>query len=286
MKRSVIYLMMIFALALVDFTDASAQVYRRENRRAGRAFAEGQYEKAIKHYDKALVSDGADSLALLYNKAFVLHSDRRDSTKNAHLDSLSLKYLDEIANAVVGTEYEFDYHFNRGVIGMDMKDWQSAVDEFKKCLLLDPEDMKARENYIYAKEHLKKEQQQQQQQQQQQNQNQNQGQDQQDQQDQDQQDQQDQGQQNQQDQGQQDQQDQDQQDQQNKNEDQGDQSQNQDNQDQQGQNGQGQQPESKISEQAAQQILQAMQAKERETQDKVEKKKAAALKSKQKEKNW
>lgn len=272
---------MIFALALVDFTDASAQVYRRENRRAGRAFAEGQYEKAIKHYDKALVSDGADSLALLYNKAFVLHSDRRDSTKNAHLDSLSLKYLDEIANAVVGTEYEFDYHFNRGVIGMDMKDWQSAVDEFKKCLLLDPEDMKARENYIYAKEHLKKEQQQQQQQQQQnqnQNQNQNQGQDQQDQQDQGQQDQQDQGQQNQQDQGQQDQQ--------NKNEDQGDQSQNQDNQDQQGQNGQGQQPESKISEQAAQQILQAMQAKERETQDKVEKKKAAALKSKQKEKNW
>ena len=261
---------MIFALALVDFTDASAQVYRRENRRAGRAFAEGQYEKAIKHYDKALVSDGADSLALLYNKAFVLHSDRRDSTKNAHLDSLSLKYLDEIANAVVGTEYEFDYHFNRGVIGMDMKDWQSAVDEFKKCLLLDPEDMKARENYIYAKEHLKKEQQQQQQQQQQQNQNQNQGQDQQDQQDQ--------GQQNQQDQGQQDQQ--------NKNEDQGDQSQNQDNQDQQGQNGQGQQPDSKISEQAAQQILQAMQAKERETQDKVEKKKAAALKSKQKEKNW
>ena len=278
MKRSVIYLMMIFALSLVDFTDASAQVYRRENRRAGRAFAEGQYEKAIKHYDKALVSDGADSLALLYNKAFVLHSDRRDSTKNAHLDSLSLKYLDEIANAVVGTEYEFDYHFNRGVIGMDMKDWQSAVDEFKKCLLLDPEDMKARENYIYAKEHLKKEQQQQQQQQQQQNQNQNQGQDQQDQQDQDQQDQQDQGQQNQQDQGQQDQQ--------NKNEDQGDQSQNQDNQDQQGQNGQGQQPESKISEQAAQQILQAMQAKERETQDKVEKKKAAAMKSKQKEKNW
>lgn len=255
---------MIFALALVDFTDASAQVYRRENRRAGRAFADGQYEKAIKHYDKALVSDGADSLALLYNKAYVLHSDRRDSTKNAHLDSLSLKYLDEIADAVAGTEYEFDYHFNRGVIGMDMKDWQSAVDEFKKCLLLDPEDMKARENYIYAKEHLKKDQQQQ---------NQNQ-QNQQDQQDQDQQDQ--------------NQQDQDQQDQQNK--DQGDQDQNQnqgqDDQDQQGQNGQGQQPESKISEQAAQQILQAMQAKERETQDKVEKKKAAALKSKQKEKNW
>ena len=69
--------------------------------------------------------------------------------------------------------------------------------------------------------------------------------------------------------------------------------QNQDQQNQDGQNGQddqqkgeGQPQESKISPQAAKQILQAMQAKERETQDKVEKKKAEALKSKQKEKNW
>jgi hypothetical protein len=33
-------------------------------------------------------------------------------------------------------------------------------------------------------------------------------------------------------------------------------------------------------------MLQAIQAKERETQDKVNKEKAAALKSRQKEKNW
>ena len=117
---------------------------------------------------------------------------------------------------------------------------------------MDPNDMEARENYIYAKEHLSKDnggggQNQQQQQDQQQDQQQNQQQDQQ--------------QDHQQDQQQQDQ----------KNQDQGD---------QQGQQG------SKISPQAAKQILQAMQAKERETQDKVEKKKAAALKSKQKEKNW
>ena len=33
-------------------------------------------------------------------------------------------------------------------------------------------------------------------------------------------------------------------------------------------------------------MLQAIQAKERETQDKVNKEKAAVLKSRQKEKNW
>ena len=61
---------------------------------------------------------------------------------------------------------------------------------------------------------------------------------------------------------------------------QNDQNQNQDNQDQ----NQGQQP--KISPQAAQQMLQAIQAKEKETQDKVNEKKAQALKSRQKDKNW
>ena len=47
---------------------------------------------------------------------------------------------------------------------------------------------------------------------------------------------------------------------------------------------QGQQP--KITPQAAQQMLQAIQAKEKETQDKVNKEKAKALNSRQKEKNW
>ncbi|MBR4756387.1 MAG: tetratricopeptide repeat protein [Bacteroidales bacterium] len=67
-----------------------------------------------------------------------------------------------------------------------------------------------------------------------------------------------------------------------------DQNQNQDqdqNQDQNQDNqGQGQQPN--ISPQQAQQMLKAIQAREKETQDKVNKEKAAVLKSRQKEKNW
>ena len=85
-----------------------------------------------------------------------------------------------------------------------------------------------------------------------------------------------------------DQQNQDQQNQdQNQDQNQNDQDQNNDNnqnQNQQQQQQQGQPP--KISPQAAQQMLQAIQAKEKETQDKVNKQKAEALKSRQKEKNW
>ena len=56
------------------------------------------------------------------------------------------------------------------------------------------------------------------------------------------------------------------------------------NKDQQKQQSQGEPP--KITPQAAQQMLQAIQAKEKETQDKVNKEKAEALKGRQKDKNW
>ena len=72
------------------------------------------------------------------------------------------------------------------------------------------------------------------------------------------------------------------------NQDQQDQNQDQDqqNQNQQPQNQQQQPQPVEISPQQAQQILQAIQDKERQTQDKLDKEKAAALKSRQKEKNW
>lgn len=263
MKR-IIYLSVALVLVLLSVADASAQSYRRDNRKGNRAFASGDFDKAMKHYEGSLAKDTVNTLPLLYNAAYTLHSDRRDSLQNMAKDSIAVNYLDRLAEAVVGTEYEHDYHFTKGVLAIDMKDWQKAMDEFKTCMIMDPDDMEARENYIYAKEHLSKD---------------NGGGGGQDQQNQDQQNQ---------DQQNQDQQNQDQQNQDQQNQDQ----QNQDQQDQNQQDQQGQQQnpdgqnESRISPQAAKQILQAMQAKERETQDKVEKKKAEALKSKQKEKNW
>ena len=146
-----------------------------------------------------------------------------------------------------------DYYFNKGDVAIAMEDWQSAVDAFEQSLLRNPGDMQAKENYIYAKKKL-----------QDQNNDQNQN-----------------------DQNNQDQQNDQNQDDQNKdqNDDQNDQQQDQNNdQNKQDQQNQGQQP--KISPQAAQQMLQAIQAKEKETQDKVNKQKAEALKSRQKEKNW
>ena len=138
--------------------------------------------------------------------------------------------MEKIGQAAVMNPYASDYYFNAGDIAIQQKDWKKAVDSFRQALLRTPDDLDAKENYIYAKKMLE-------------NQQGGGG-----------------GGQN--------------------NQDQNNQDRDQDKQQQQ----QEQQPQ--ISPQQAQQMLRAIQAKEKETQDKVNKEKAALLKSRQKEKNW
>lgn len=238
---------------------ANAQIDKADVRKGNRDFRKENYREAEIDYRKALVKDSL-SVAANYNLANTLY-------KEGDMDN-ALKALERIKDVVPETSGA-DYWFNLGDVALARQDWQGAVDAFKQSLLKRPEDLAAKENYIYAKKKL---QDQQNQQNQQDNQEQNDNQD-------DQNDQKDQ-------QGQNDQ------NQDNKNDDQKDQQDNQDqNQDQNRQNDQeketpqqNQQP--KITPQAAQQMLQAIQAKEKETQDKVNKQKAEALKARQKDKNW
>ncbi len=159
------------------------------------------------------------------------------------------KMLDGVKESAPAEAFASDYYFNLGDVAIAQEDWQAAVDAFKQCLLRTPGDLAAKENYIYARNKWMEQQNQDQQGGGDNNQNQDQNQDQ-----------------NQQDQ------------------DQNQQDQDQDRQDQGQDRQNGQEPQ--ISPQQAQQMLQAIQQKERETQEKVDQKKAAAMKSRQKEKNW
>ena len=249
MKR--IFYILIF-LSAVSVADLSAQIDRREVRKGNREFKKENYKEADIEYRKALVKDSL-SMAANYNLAGNLF--RQEDLKQAS------KVLDRIKEVAPESAYAADYYYNAGDVAIGMKNWQAAVDALKQSLLRNPGDLEAKENYIYAKKMLENQQQQQQNQNNdQQNQDQNQDQQNQDQQDQN-------------------------KDQNQDNQDQQDQNKDQDQQDQnQNQQQQGQQP--KITPQAAQQMLQAIQAKEKETQDKVNKEKAKALNSRQKEKNW
>jgi tetratricopeptide (TPR) repeat protein len=245
------YVLAAVILAVSGFY-ADAQVDKKDVRRGNRDFRKENYREADIDYRKALLKDST-SVAANYNLASVLY--RQGDMQQAATT------LDRIKESAPATESSADYWYNRGDVALGMKDYQTAVDAFAKSLMIRPEDMEAKENFIYAKKMLEN-------QQNQQNQDQNQNDDQNKDQNQD--------------QDQNDDQNKDQNDDQNK--DQQNQDQNDDRQNQNKQNQQGQEP--KLSPQAAQQMLQAIQAKEKETQEKVKEEKAKALKSRQKEKNW
>ena len=238
--------------------EASAQVDKRDVRRGNRDYKKENYKEAEIEYRKAIVKDSL-SVAANYNLAADLY--RQGNAQEAQ------KVLDRIKDVAPATENAADYYYNLGDVAIANQDWQGAVNAFEQSLLRNPGDLDAKENYIYAKKKL--EQQQQQQQQDQQNQDQNQ-------------DNQDQNQDQNNDQNKDDDKNDDQQDQ-NKDQ-QNDQNDQKDQNKDPNQQDQGQQP--KITPQAAQQMLQAIQAKEKETQDKVNKEKAKALQSRQKDRNW
>ena len=255
MKR-VLYILLTFLFVFGGVAPAGAQVDRRDVRKGNRDFKKENYREAEIDYRKALVKDSL-SLAANYNLANTLYKGGNHEQAG--------KCLETVKDIAPASASAADYYFNLGDVAIARQDWQGAVDAFKESLLRNPGDLQAKENYIYAKKKLE---------------------DQQNQQDQNQQNDQNQNDQNQdlndqnQNQDQNDQNKDQQNDQQNQNNDQNQDKQN----DQDRQNQQGQQP--KISPQAAQQMLQAIQAKEKETQEKVNKQKAEALKSRQKEKNW
>lgn len=217
---------------------AAGQADKRDVRAGNRKFRKGEFKEAEIDYRKAVLKDST-SMKAQYNLASSLY--RQEDYEGAG----------KALSAIAPEGAPASCHFNSGDVALKRKDYASAVKAFRNALLLDPDDLDAKENYIYAKKMLQNQQEQQ---------NGGGGQDENRDRNQD----------------------------QDKNQDRQDQNQqgNQDKQDNgDGQQGQ-QQPQAGISPQQAQQMLKAVQAKEDETRSKVEKEKAALLQSRQKEKNW
>ena len=247
MRRILRYSLTAFLLALACGV-CMAQTDRKEVRAGNRQYKKGNWQNAEIEYRKAQAKDST-SFAAGYNLAGALY-------REGNFDEAA-KTLDRLKEIAPASGRAADYFYNQGNVAVQKKDWKAAVEDYKQSILLNPEDLEAKENYAYAKQMLKDEEQQ--------------------------------------GGGGDNQQDQDNKDQDN-NQDNSGQNQNQNQNDNPDQN-QGDRPDpqqdpqqgegdAKISPQQAQQMLKAIQAREKKTQDKVNKEKAALLKSRQKEKNW
>ena len=246
-----VLIIILLLLSLPGWSQADKKAVRKGNRE----FRKEHYAEADIEYRRGLNADTSSVLAA-YNLANALYREKSYDEAGKYMQQ-AIRHIQELDKPEKQLEMAHKSSFNAGDIALQKKDYQSAVQAFIQALVANPDDMDAKENYLYARKMLENQQQQ------------GGG-----------------GDQNQQDQNQQDQNQQNQQNQDQDNKDQ-QQDQNQDKDlDQQNQDQSGQPQQQEISPQQAQQMLQAIQAKEKETQDKVKKEKAAALASRQKEKNW
>lgn len=269
MSKYIKYIVLSCVVMVTCLTDSYAQNMPERGlvRKGNRQFSNQRYEQSADSYQQALVYDST-SFAAKYNLGNAMFRTERYDRAEQLLTATAADSLQSVTDRA-------EAYFNLGNAQFAQQKLQEALQSYRRSLTLNPDDMEAKYNYAYTKKLLE----------QQQNQNQNQNQDQ----NQDQNNQNDQNQDNQ-NQGQnQDNQNDQNQDQQNNN-------QNQDNKDNQNnqnnpnnqddkQNQQGQQPpRSGMSEQQQQQLLNAIQAQEDKTQEKLdEKAKGVIIKGR---KNW
>ena len=208
-----------------------AQVDKKDVRRGNRQFAKAKYGDADISYRKGLNADST-SVAAAYDLGNNLYRQGNFAEAGKFYQQ-AMRHIPETRNVKKQNAQGFDTYFNIGDAALQLKQYRAAMEAFAAALVINPDDMEAKENYVYARKMLEN----------------------------------------------------------NPDGGGGNDDQNQDQNQDQDQN-KDQEPQQKpyngseISPQQAQQMLQAIQAKEKETQDKVNKEKAAVLKSRQKEKNW
>ena len=215
--------------------------------------------KEIRSGNRAYNSNDIERAEIDYRRALAADSTSlfaRYNLGNALYKKKNFEEAEKLVGPTVNSISDIDtrsatFH-NLGNYALDGKKYKEAIDYYKDALRLNPGDYETKSNLAYAQKMLENEE----------NGGGGDGQD-------------------------QDNQDQDQ----DQNQDNQDQNQDQNNQDQQqnNQNDQNQdqnQPPPKITPQDAQQMLQAIQNKENETQEKVSKEKAKLLQGRQREKNW
>ena len=140
---------------------SAAFAQKADLRRGNREFKKGEYAKADVSYRKAILLD-TSLVAARYNLANNLYRQENYDESAKQLDAVQLTASEE--------PFAADYYFNRGDVAIAKEDWQTAVNMFKECLRRTPDDLDAKENYLYARNKLQEQQQNQDQNQQDQNQ--------------------------------------------------------------------------------------------------------------------
>lgn len=140
-KAVVVFILLYSAPAMAQTT-----LERQYIRQGNRYFNQKNYAKAQTEYQKALARDPKNSLAM-YNLGRVLMEQNKDSLATVQFENAAK--LEE--NPILKSQ---SFH-NIGVICQKHQLYQDAIEAYKQCLRLNPNDDEARYNLALCKKLLK-----------------------------------------------------------------------------------------------------------------------------------
>ena len=139
--RYIVFVVMMVACSAV----MSAQPDKKDVRRGNRQFKKGDYVNADLSYRMGLAKDST-SFAAAYNLANTAYM--QGDYEGAG------KLYSKIEGVAIVEGHGFEHYFNMGDNAVATENWSAAVKAFRQAMILDPENLEAKENYIYAKKKL------------------------------------------------------------------------------------------------------------------------------------
>ena len=131
---------------------ASAQVDKKDVRRGNRQFAKAKYGDADISYRKGLNADST-SVASAYNLGNNLYRQGNFAEAGKFYQQ-ALRHIPETRSLKMQNAQGFDTFFNIGDAALQQKQYRAAMEAFVQALLIDPDNMEAKENYVYARKML------------------------------------------------------------------------------------------------------------------------------------
>ncbi len=144
------YLFFLLALFAVVGARAQQMPERREVRKGNRLYNKGEYQQSIERYGRALMFDPT-SFEATYNMG--------NAMSKAEMYDKAEQMLGRAAADTLRSDSDrAEAYYNLGNTQFRQKKYQEALESYKRSLLLNPDDREAKYNYAYTKHLLDDEQ--------------------------------------------------------------------------------------------------------------------------------
>ena len=137
------YLFFLLALFAVVGARAQQMPERREVRKGNRLYNKGEYQQSIERYGRALMFDPT-SFEATYNMG--------NAMSKAEMYDKAEQMLGRAAADTLRSDSDrAEAYYNLGNTQFRQKKYQEALESYKRSLLLNPDDREAKYNYAYTK---------------------------------------------------------------------------------------------------------------------------------------